>query len=136
MRRLVFLIPTGVRSFQRVDNTGLVTNVAGIVESEKVAVLIEGKLLRVSQSVVDYLEVGAIRIAAEDRSAARGREVFTIFGGNVIATITNTPVELSVWSTNNAMHVVSHHTCPHSKSGEHLFAGVRHSIIILILKLP
>ncbi len=31
---------------------------------------------------------------------------------------------------------MAHHACPHSKSGEHLFAGVRHSIIILILKLP
>lgn len=132
----MFLIPTGVRSFQHVDYAGLVTNVAGVVESEKITVLIEGEFLRVSQSVMDYLEVGAIRVTAEDRSTARGREVFTIFGGHVVATVTNTPVKLSVWSTNNAMHVVPHHAGPHSKPSEQLFAGVRHSVIILILKLP
>ena len=53
----MFFVPTGIRSFENIDNAGFVSDVSGVVKGEEVSVLIKSELLRVPESVMDHFEI-------------------------------------------------------------------------------
>jgi hypothetical protein len=63
---LVTRVPTIVAAFDDVADAGAIATTAVVVNSEKIAVLIEGQVLGIAIAVAEDLDVAAVGIAAED----------------------------------------------------------------------
>ena len=87
MHGLVLHLPTGVGAFDDVDHAGGVALVGIVVDGERVAEVIEGDLLRITQAEVDDFEVRAVGLEAEDRAAVTGVVFLPFLGGEVETTV-------------------------------------------------
>ena len=70
--------------------------VAVVVGADQVAVLVERELVRVAKTVGEYLQLGAVRIGAQDHAAVRVDELATFTRGDVDAEVALLEVDASV----------------------------------------
>ena len=107
MHGLVLHFPTGIRPLHDVDDARLVALVGVIVHGDTVAEVVKRDLLRVAQTEVHDLEIGAVGLKAEDRAAIAGVVLLTFLRGEIEAAVTDRPPDATVVADGKAVHVVA-----------------------------
>ena len=136
MRGLVGHVPSGVGVFQNVNDASLVANVAGIVEGEEVAMVVEGQLLRVAQSHGMDLQAGTVRLATKDCSPARSLVHFAGGVREVITTIADGEVQPAVEAADYAVQVMPDKGDAHAIAFGDRDVIVGHPVVVLVGHLP
>src|SRR5258708_4191071 len=90
--------PAAVAAFDNVHQPGLVAGIAVVVACEQVAIFIKRQLLRISQASRVNLQVGTVRLAAENRSRIGKSKGFTFSRFHVEATVADAEIEPAVRS--------------------------------------
>ncbi len=129
-------VPARVSSLQGVDHAGDVADVAGIIKSEQVAVVVEGELLRVAQAITVNFEVGSVVVTAENRTAPGAGESFAFLGGEMVTAVPNGEIEPAVGSANDAVQVVPDKRNPNTESVSDGLVRISYAIIIFVLHFP
>ncbi len=129
-------VPTGVGVFQNVDNAGLVANVSGIVESEEIAMVVEGQFLRVAQAHGMDFQPGTIRLATKDRSPARSLVHLAGSIRDVIAAVTDGKVQPAIEASYDAVEVMTDEGDPHPIAFGDRNVIVGHAVVVLVGHFP
>ena len=116
MHGLVLHLPTGIGAFDDVDHAGGVTLVGIVIDGERVAEVIEGNLLGITQAEVDDFEVRAVGFEAEDRAAVTGVVFLAFLGGEVEATVADGAPDAAVRTDGEAVHVVARKRDAHAEA--------------------
>jgi hypothetical protein len=136
MRGLVGHVPAGVGVFQNIDHAGFVADVAGVIEGEEVAVVVEAEFLRIAQAVGIELEAGAVCLAAEDRAASLADAGAAIGGFDMITAISDGEVESAIGAAQDAVEVVTNEGDAHAEVACDGVVGVGLAVVIGIGHFP
>ena len=98
--------------------------------------MVEGEFLRVAQSCMNHLKIGAIGVKAEYGTLIGVGEFETFPRRDIHGTISDGSVESPVRAKGETVEIVSGEGNPDTESGEELFTLVRDSVIIGITKRP
>src|SRR5690606_19792047 len=113
---LVAVVPTGFPALDNVDESAGIPGIGVVVTGEEIPIGIEGEFLGVAQASVELLEIGAVRIAAENTAGVGPMVVTAFLGGEGIAAVTDGPVELAVGAPGESVHVVARDAHAHTEA--------------------
>ena len=89
------------------ETFALALEVGVVIHGEKVAVFVEGDLLRVAQAAGEDLEAGAVGIAAQHGTFVGREMLFPVLVGDVGSLVADRPVELPVRAGREPVHIVA-----------------------------
>src|SRR5206468_1289392 len=128
--------PANVAAFNHVNPAGLVATVRIVVAGKQVSVWIENEVLRVAQAEREHLEVGTVRIAAENAACVRFADLPAIGQLHVRAAVADAEINLSVRTEMHAVRIVADETNPHAKSVMQRLAEISDAIAVGVAQQP
>ena len=134
--RLVTHVPTRFAAFYQVHKPRLITTIRVVVPGKEIAVVVEGQLLRISQTMMEDFETRSIEFTTERRTGV-GRDMLIAFTiKQVVSPVTNGPIQPAVRSEYQTVHVMTTQSRSNAKAGLHDFAFFGNTIAVEITQPP
>ena len=133
---LVTHVPTGFATFDQIHQPRLVATVGVVVAGEQVAVIVKRKLLRVAQSVVEHLQTGTVQFTTERGTGMRRNMLVAFPIDEVVSPVTNRPVQASIGTQNQAVHVVPPQRGSNTEARVHNFSFFGDAVSVGIAQTP
>ena len=129
--------PASLASLHEVDDPGEISAVAVVVAGKQVAVVVEGKFLGIANSGGEDLEIRAIRVHPEDRTASAAHHIgqnATVWQRDAVAAVAHRVVELPIRAPDEAVKIVTLERGLDAVAGRERLFGVGNAIAVAVVE--